>query len=429
MFREWNTSSIGVIARLRLLLDAVNRIKWALADQFVVSGCNFLSNIMLARILGITEFGHYVLAWAIVVFVQSIQYSAISTSMLSIGPKHDSIAAQSYFGAMFLHQAIFGLVSAILTLVGGYIAAFFFPASGLDLMVLPLAAAVLCSQAQDFLRRYFFSVDRPKVSFAIDACRYIGQIVAILSLTSWLPASGVMALWLIAATALLGSLAALPCIPELKYSLSVTISTGLRGWHFSKWLIASTLLVMAVGNLFYFSSAILLGAAAVGAMRAASNVVGIANVIIEAAVNVIPARAAREFTSGGRDGLIKYLTKVAIYGTIAAASVLGVFVIAPRFWIHFFFGPEFESYWVLVPWSAAIQIVIFLGLVVGTWYRTFENTRFILYANGFSAIVSLAVAYPLIISFGVTGAVIGTLCGQLAQLVFMLMAARLAEPR
>jgi O-antigen/teichoic acid export membrane protein len=58
--------------------------------------------------------------------------------------------------------------------------------------------------------------------------------------------------------------------------------------------------------------------------------------------------------------------------------------------------------------------------MIGTWYRTLESTRLIFVSYAFSVIISLAVAYPLISTFGVTGAVVGLLIGQFAQVVFML---------
>ena len=147
-------------------LETFRSARWALVDQIIVSGSNFLSNILLARILGIEEFGRYVLAWTIVLFVQGLQFSTVSSSMLSIGPKHDAEEARSYFGAIFIHQSIFGVVSAALTLVGCYITANFFPEARLDTIALPLTGAVLCTQTQDFFRRYFFSVARPKATLA-----------------------------------------------------------------------------------------------------------------------------------------------------------------------------------------------------------------------------------------------------------------------
>ena len=308
---------------LGLALISTKGTKWALADQIVVSGSNFLSSILLARILGINDFGQYTLAWTIVLFLQSLQYSSIGMMVLSIGPKHGADQAPTFFGAMFVHQVIFALISSVLVVVGGYTAAMIFPEWQLDVFALPIAAAVISSQTQDFLRRYFFSVGRAEVSFTIDTIRYVGQIVLIIAMIKWLPANSIVGLWLVAGAAAIASFAAMPFVPALKYSLSETIAAGLRGWHFSKWLLASTLLTAAANNLFSFAAAILLGPAMVGAMKASQNVVGVAHLVVEAAANIIPPCASRELVSGGRGALFAYLKRVTVRGTVVMVCIVG----------------------------------------------------------------------------------------------------------
>ena len=68
----------------------------------------------------------------------------------------------------------------------------------------------------------------------------------------------------------------------------------------------------ASANLFTFAAGILLGAAAVGAMRAAFALVSVTNLVIEAFANVVPVKASRELMSKGRSGLIVYLKQVTI---------------------------------------------------------------------------------------------------------------------
>ena len=197
-------------------IQSAGRIKWALADQVLVSGSNFLSTILLARALGIEEFGRYVLAWAIIIFMQNIQYAAVSSAMLSIGPKQSVEKAPSYFGALFAHQAIFEVASAALAFAGANLAASVFAEPKLSGIGSALAVAVLCSQTQDFLRRYFFSVLRSEISVLIDAVRYLGQIAAILAVVRFSSLDGVGALWLLSATAAAGAVAALAYVPPLK---------------------------------------------------------------------------------------------------------------------------------------------------------------------------------------------------------------------
>jgi hypothetical protein len=53
---------------------------------------------MLARFMGLREFGIFVLAWMSVVFVNSLQTALIVAPMTSIGPKQREEDRPSYFG-------------------------------------------------------------------------------------------------------------------------------------------------------------------------------------------------------------------------------------------------------------------------------------------------------------------------------------------
>src|SRR3546814_10183528 len=62
-------------------------LSWALADQVMVSGSNFLMTVFLARYLGLEEFGRFALAWMAVLFAAGIHYALVAAPMMSIGPK------------------------------------------------------------------------------------------------------------------------------------------------------------------------------------------------------------------------------------------------------------------------------------------------------------------------------------------------------
>ena len=69
-------------------------------------------------------------------------------------------------------------------------------------------------------------------------------------------------------------------------------------------------------------------------MRAAFTLVSVANIVIEASVNVISAGASRKFIEEWSRGLVAYLRKVTIYGALAIASLLAPIVVAPKFWLR-----------------------------------------------------------------------------------------------
>lgn len=416
--------------RTRRVWLASYQYSWAAADQVVVSGGNFIITVLLARLLGIGEFGQFVLAWGVVLFVQNIQYSAIGTAMLSLGPKQDPETAPSYYGSLFLQAGVFAVVTAFLTWIGSRFAVLIFPTVELDLIALAVVAAVLSVQVQDFLRRYFFSIGRPEITFASDVLRYTTQIAGLVLLfaaTGKNTLNSEMALWMAAGTSALTSLATLRYVQPLEFVYATLGQSARAQWHFSKWLVSSSLLAWTIAYLFLVATGILLGSAAVGGVRAAQNLVGVGRIVIEACANIVPARASRGFINGGEVALNAYLKRVSIYGAMGILVATGIFAVTPEFWLSLLFGEEFRPYGSLVRWWVLVEVVIFLGLITSTWLRTHEDTEAIFGACGVSALVAFALAFPLITKLGVVGVVVGILIVFVVQLIWM--AAMIARRR
>ena len=53
----------GSFQQLKMLADRFSYINWALADQAIVSGASFITTVLIARYLGMEEFGRFALAW------------------------------------------------------------------------------------------------------------------------------------------------------------------------------------------------------------------------------------------------------------------------------------------------------------------------------------------------------------------------------
>src|ERR1700720_637104 len=110
--------------RATLLRLAAQRARnFAVFDQVLASGSNFLTGILLARAFGLFEYGRFTLAWMFVEFIGSLQAAAIIQPMLNIGSKQSEADRDLYYDAVLAQQAlgcmVFGLVAwAIVTLAG-----------------------------------------------------------------------------------------------------------------------------------------------------------------------------------------------------------------------------------------------------------------------------------------------------------------------
>jgi O-antigen/teichoic acid export membrane protein len=158
------------------LRQFLGREIWALTDQAVVSATNFLTNVMLARFMGLREFGIFVLAWMSVLFVNSLQTALIVAPMMSIGPGQKEEDRPSYFGAVVFQE--FALVSFCFVLVFVVLktSSGFFRHADLAHLALPLAVSAFAYQMQDFVRRYFFATRRSRLALADDALSYLTQL-------------------------------------------------------------------------------------------------------------------------------------------------------------------------------------------------------------------------------------------------------------
>ena len=401
------------------IIRKYSHVNWAIADQSMVSGVNFLTGIILARYLGLTEYGIFTLAWMAVLFVNSFQFAMVSSPMMSLGPKQNANDAPAYFGAVLLQQIVFVCLSFVLLFLSVKISGLIFPQWDVQGLALPLASAAFAFQMQDFMRRYFFTRQRPLAAFINDAISYLGQFGILVWLFYTTTMDAEQAIWVIAATSLVAVVIGIFFMGCVKWDARVTKTVARHHWKFSKWLTASALMQWGSGHLFVVIAGATLGVAAVGAMRAAQNIVGVAHILFQGLENIVPIRSANYFQNGGKKKLIHYLRKVTIFSTTATACLCGLIVIMPEFWLGFIYGDEYVSYSYLLYWYSGIYLIISLGLPLRAGLRAIEVTRPIFFSNLWASIFTVLFAYPLAVYYNLTGVMAGTLIIQVCMIVVL----------
>lgn len=388
-------------------LRSLSRVTWALADQMMVSGVNFLTGILLARFLGLREFGVFTLAWIAIVFLYNLQIAIITSPMMSIGPKQSEQELPAYYGAVFAQQVAFSLLASLIIFVSVELSGVFFPEWRVQHLALPLAFVAFFLQMQDFLRRYFFTCGRGSAAFANDAISYLGQLGLLLWLFQITQLNSAGALWVIAGTSTMAVLVGAISLGRMAWDWKLVCTVASRHLRFSKWLAASVLMQLTAVNLFIIVAASLLGAFAAGALKAAQNIMGILHILFHGLDNIVPAEASRRYDQMGIRALTGYLRKVAWFeGTATAlfALLVGLF---PEFWLGLFYGPEFLLYGALLKWYAAVYVIAFFGTPLRAWLRALEHTRPMFWATLGMMLFSIATAYPLNIWWGLTGTMLG----------------------
>jgi O-antigen/teichoic acid export membrane protein len=401
------------------LLSRYSHVNWALADQAMVSGVNFLTGILLARYLGIEEFGRFTLVFMSVLFVNGIQHAAINSPMMSIGPKQSEEEAPAYFGAILVQQVIFSSVVFFLMIAGVRLACLVFPEWEAEYLALPLAFATFAFQFQDFLRRYFFSRGQANSAFVNDAIRYIGQIAILIYLFLFFQETidTVMVLWVIASTSAVAAVCGGFSFERIELKGAILRTTISRHWRFSKWLVGSALMQWTTGNLFIIAAGALLGATAVGALRAAQSLMGVVHILFLGLENVVPVRAAKHFHEKGKKALSGYLKRVTWYGASATAAIAVIAAATPELWLQLVFGSDYQGYGFMLQFYAVSYVVGFLTLPLRAGLRAIEHSQTIFWSYLLVTLFSVLAAYPLTEHFGIAGVIGGMLSVGFIQLL------------
>jgi O-antigen/teichoic acid export membrane protein len=397
-------------------------INWALADQVVVSGTNFLTTILVARFLGPEELGRFTLAWLGLFFAQNLQIALVISPMMTIGAKMAPVERPSYVGAVLVQQAVVAIATTGLVLLAAIGAAYAVPDWHLAGLAGAVTLAVLAAQGAEFMRRYYFTFGRPHVSFAIDLIRYGGQSVLLVVMFVVLreDASTVSVYWVTAGMAAVATLAGVPLLGAVRFTSAAIRSVTLRHWRFGRWLLPNVIAVSARENFFYAAVGAVLGLAEVGALRAAHQLVLVVNIPLHGFANVVPMRAAAAYASQGYSGLVQFVLSFVLRYQAAVALILVSIALFSEFLITSVYGELYAGRGELVEILALIMLLLLARSTVSIMLYAMEQTSAEFFAAIAATLCIAATAYPLVLAFGTAGAMASAF---LYEAAFLLVAA------
>ncbi len=400
-----------------------NRLmKFAFIDQVVASGGNFLGVILLARALGIYELGRFALAWMLVEFMATLQFAGIIQPMLNIGPKQPEADSPRYYHAVLAQQVAACILLGLLAFAGVLLTAWLTPISRLTEMALPLGVTIIAYQLYEFFRRYLFARGRPGAALGIDLLRFGCQLGAILALPYALPdATAEAGIWIIAAACSIAMSQGARLFGRFEWNAAAFRSVLRRHWHFSKWMLPSGLMFWATTQAFMAVSGIMLGAAATGALKAATTITGVLNLLLLSLDNFAPVQAARALHEGGPAELRRYIGRLAVLCATLIAAAIALLNAAPDYVVHLLYGEEYQGLGQLVRLLCAPAAVYGIGAVLIIWAAALENTRLIFWSYAVATPFSVIVAFPLVEYGGITGLILCSLLVESVRVAVLLI--------
>lgn len=387
-------------------------------DQGLVSGMNFLSGIVIARLLGLHGFGVFSIAWMGVLISSSVHQSLVIVPMQTLCAKKNQEEFKKYFQGLMLQHLLLSLGAGIIAFLAIAFMTWMLDGWNVRSIILSFPLAVTGFLMQDFLRKYFLLMRKNKLALILDTIAYAGLLLSAISINFIRSLDASTVLLLVSLFFLYASLVGLFYLPTFSFNLKQLKETVIENWQFSRWMAATSVLQFFAGNFFIIAAGALLGPVAVGATKMAQNIVGITHVIFLAMENTVPSKAANFQRVAGDERMMKYLVNFSAKMGAATVFILLLIAIFSQSLIRIFYGGEFVSYDYMLKGFCVLYVIVFIGYPMRYAIRTLENTHHIFYAFVISSAFSISAAYPMIRMFGLAGVLAGLFITQLIALAY-----------
>lgn len=375
---------------------------WALLDQGLFAGANFVIHIFLARHLDETSYGTFALAFAIFLMMGTLHTSLLTEPMMVFGSRRFGRRLGSYF-----HWLLRGHLILTAVLGGGLLsiglAAWAFGERAFAFTLFALAVSQVFMLLPWMLRDACYIRGNPRPA-AFSGLIYLAIVVVglfVLNMHGWLGV--VQAVLLMGVSAAIASAA---LIIALQIPLKISLSRKQRGaktrhhWRYGRWAAATNVSSSLLAQSPYLLLPIMLTYAEGGAFKAVSNLVVPFELCITSMSLLVLPMMVRRLNTPDFNRLLLRLGALIVLPMLISWPLLGV---GGSFLIEMLYQGRYVEYASLLWVVGALLPIGALGHFYQLTLKAAERSDLVFRAVLVSCIVFVVSAVPMTLSMGILG--------------------------
>jgi O-antigen/teichoic acid export membrane protein len=384
---------------------------FAILDQALFAGTNFLVNVLLARWLEPVQYGAFTVAFSAFLLLTTFHTSMLAEPMVVFGAGKYSDRFPQYLGLLISgHWWMTGIIALILAsaALGLWIA-------GLDdlahaLLGLSLASPLILLMW--LVRRAFYVRDQPQWAATGGMLYLILMLTGMYAmyLLEWLSEVTVSVMMGVAAAGVSVWLVTLLRRQRSSPGLNLKPETVLGDhWRYGKWASAAAILAWASGNIFYLILPVWVGLEGSAALRA---VVNLTMPLIHTYMAISPLLLpffVRRLKEQGRAGLSANVWFACGSLTLLAIGYYGGLLVFHRELFLWLYGGRYADQTNLVLLAGLTLLPLSVTTVMGTALRAMERLDQLLRCQVMATTAAMTVGVSLVAIYGIVGAITGTL--------------------
>jgi O-antigen/teichoic acid export membrane protein len=397
-----------------------------MADQALAVGAMFLVNLALARGESKQDYGMFALSYSGLTFLTGLHNAAIVEPFTVYGAGRYHSRFPEYFRMMAWSNALVGLVLTGLVFGLCLLLRSIFPSlASRALLGLGLSVGALLSGI--FLRRVFYLQRQPALAAATSAAFFstvagglwlVSRARALDSLSAFvILAAG----WVVAGAVVARRLPwrRLPFKKTDQSFLDAEPGYWREHWKYARWVLVTALIFQFSNQGYYWLVAGLISVKEVAGLKAMSLIVAPADqCFIALNFLVLPVLAAH-YAAQRRRSLLsawKWYTAAIVAVTAGFTLLAGVF---GKAFVHILYAGRYDDVAPLLALLALQPLLFGIGHTMNAALKAAEAPKIVFCAYLASAASTFFVGIPLIVRFGLRGAVYGMLLSGVTYTVAM----------
>lgn len=396
---------------------------FAILDQALFAGANFLANILLARWLPPEQYGAFAVAYSAFLLLGSFHTAALTEPLLVFGAGKYANYIPKYLGLLLYGHAGLAFVVSLLLLLGALI----FWQLGSAALAQALSGLAFASPFVLLLwlvRRGFYVSLQPHWA-ATGAAFYLLLMLAgtyglhqghMLSSGSALVVMGlaglVAGLWL-----------TLRQRPQWRFNGENPTPRMVLAdhWGYGRWAVATAALIWAPGNIYYALLPIWLGLEGAAALRAVMNLImPVLQANSALSVLLVPL-FVKAFKGMGQAGLRRRVRQSLLLFGASSALYFGFLILFRSELMAWLYGGKYGAHADLLLIVGLLPLSVGAVAALGGALRAIERPNWVFWCYVVSTAITLTVGLWLAATLGVAGAGIGLLVSSVATAVSMII--------
>lgn len=401
---------------------------FALLDQGLISGSNFIVAILLARWLVPQQYGAYALAFEMFLFMSVVYGSLILEPMSVFGPSVFKDDFRAYLGILLRIHCALSLLMIVAVFAVAAVLNALKPSSSLPGALVGVAVASPCLLLFWLVRRGFYVHLLPKKA-ALGACVYSAVVLAGVTVVYKLHSlSSLSAFLIMAAGAVITGPAMLRWFKshmQLSPGRRIRVKDVLRQhWIYGRWALASAIVIWLSGAIFYPALGSFYTLAETGQFKALMNLsspIGQAYVALSLLTLPYASQVHHEEGNAVVGRLVWKLTGLYVFGS-ALYWLIAILARGPI--VHQLYGGKYEQVIALLPWVALGSVLRIGATAQANVLRAMRSPSMVFVAYSAACVVAILIGIPCTRWLGLRGALFAWVLSGAASFVGALVMIR-----